>query len=326
MSLVKKDWHQIESAETSTAIVPMDIRPLIYEIRGRQVMLDRDLAAIYQVLTKRLNEQVQRNIERFPDEFMFQLTKDEMNELVANCDRFKMMKHSSVAMTAFTEQGVAMLSAVLKSDIAVRESIRIIKAFVAMRKALTTRGLAFENLAARVEANERRQITDQSRNEERFDQIFAKMSEGDLPLAQIFYQGKFWDAKSLLIKFIRRAKKELIVIDAYPGVATLDMLAKRGHGVKVELVTHSNGELAESDFEAFVKQCGNFTKTICGICHDRFIIADQKEIYWSGASLKDAGRLTFAAAKLGAEMIPGLLASIRKATSAANSYKKGGRK
>ena len=190
----------------SQADVPvlMDIRPLIYEIRGRQVMLDRDLAAIYQVLTKRLNEQVRRNIERFPDEFMFQLTKDEMNELVANCDRFKTMKHSSVA--------------------------------------------------------------------------------------------------------------------------TLDMLVKRGRGVKVELVTHSNGELAESDFEAFAKQCGNFTKTICGTCHDRFIIADQKEIYWSGASLKDAGRLTFAAAKLGAEMIPGLLASIRKATSATNSYKKCGRK
>ena len=311
---------KIESAETTAAIVPTDIRPLIYEIRGRQVMLDRDLAAVYQVMTKRLNEQVRRNIERFPEEFMFQLTKDEMNELVANCDRFKTMKHSSVAMTAFTEQGVAMLSAVLKSDIAVRESIRIIKAFVAMRKEFTARGLAFENLAARVEANERRQIADQSRNEERFDQIFAKMSEGDIPLAQIFYQGKFWDAKSLLIKFIRRAKKELIVIDAYLGVATLDMLAKRGRGVKVEFVTHSNGELAESDFEAVAKQCGNFPKTICGICHDRFIIVDQKEIYWSGASLKDAGRLTFAAAKLGAEMIPGLLASVRKATSATNCY------
>ena len=89
--------ERVEMSETTTAIVPMDIRPLIYEIRGRQVMLDRDLAAIYQVLTKRLNEQVRRNIERFPDEFMFQLTKDEMNELVANCDRFKMMKHSSVA-------------------------------------------------------------------------------------------------------------------------------------------------------------------------------------------------------------------------------------
>ena len=143
------------------------------------------------------------------------------------------------------------------------------------------------------------------------------------PLQSIFYQNKFWDAKSLLIKFIRRAKKELIVIDAYPGVATLDMLAKRGRGVKIELVTHSNGELEEADFEAFGEQCGKFTKSICGICHDRFIIVDQKEIFWTGASLKDAGRLTFAAAKMGAEIIPGLLESIRKATSERREYGKG---
>ncbi len=142
------------------------------------------------------------------------------------------------------------------------------------------------------------------------------------PLQSVFYQGKFWDAKSLLIKFIRRAKKELIVVDAYPGVATLDMLAKRGRGVSVELVTHSNGELAESDYEAFAAQCGKFTKTICGICHDRFIIVDQKEIYLIGASLKDAGRLTFAVAKMGGEVIPGLIESIRKATSNRKEYGK----
>ena len=143
------------------------------------------------------------------------------------------------------------------------------------------------------------------------------------PLQGVFYQGRYWDAKSILIKFIRRAKKELVVIDAYPGVATLDMLAKRGRGVKIELVTHSNGELAESDFEAFGKQCGRFTKTICGICHDRFIIVDGKEVFWTGASLKDAGRFTFAAAKMGGEIIPGLLASIRKATSERREYGKG---
>ena len=193
----------------------MDIRPLIYEVRGRQVMLDRDLAALYGVLTKNRNKAVKRNAERFPEDFMFQLTKEE-------CLRFQ---------------------------------------------------------------------------------------SGTLETGTI--------ANMDTLRFQNGASKQ---------VATLDMLAKRGRGVKVELVTHSNGELAESDFEAFAKQCGNFAKTICGICHDRFIIADQKEIYWSGASLKDAGRLTFAAAKLGAEMIPGLLASIRKATSATNNYKKGGRK
>ena len=111
--------------------------------------------------------------------------------------------------------------------------------------------------------------------------------------------------------------------DAHPGVATLNMIAKRGRGVKIELVTHSNGELEETDFEAFGAQCGKFTKTICGICHDRFIIVDQKEIFWTGASLKDAGRLTFAAAKMGAEIIPGLLESIRKATSERREYGKG---
>ena len=128
-----------------------------------------------------------------------------------------------------------------------------------------------------------------------------------------------------MVKFIRRAKKELIVVDAYPGIATLDMVAKRGRGVSVELVTHSNGELAESDVEAFAAQCGKFTKTICGICHDRFIIVDQKEIYLTGASLKDAGRLTFAVAKMGAEVIPGLLESIRKATSERKEYGNGKR-
>ena len=143
------------------------------------------------------------------------------------------------------------------------------------------------------------------------------------PLQGVFYQGRYWDAKSLLIKIIRRAKKELIIIDAYVGVATLDMLAKRGRGVKIELVTHSNGELEESDYEAFGKQCGKFTKTICGICHDRFIIVDGKEVFWTGASLKDAGRLTFAAAKMGGEIIPGLLDSIRKATTERLEYGSG---
>ena len=286
-------------------------------------MLDRDLAGIYRVMTGRLNEAVKRNLSRFPPEFMFQLSESEMNELIANCDRFKMMKHSPSRMYAFTEQGVAMLSAVLKSDIAIRESIRIMKAFVAMRRFLSVAAPTLASLASRVEANERRQIEDQARNERRFEEIHEKMSAGDIPLSQIFYQGRFWDAKSLLIKFIRRAKKELVIIDAYVGVATLDMLAKRGRGVKIELITHSNGELAESDFEAFGAQCGKFTKTICGICHDRFIIVDQKEIFWTGASLKDAGRLTFAAAQMGAEVIPGLLESIRRATTEQREYGKG---
>ena len=292
------------------------IKSRIFTIRGVQVMLDRDLADLYGVPTKRLNEQVKRNKNRFPANFMFQLSKPEMAELVANCDRFEPLKHSTSTMTAFTEHGIVMLASVLKSEMAAMVSVRITNAFVAMRKALAS----MAPLLDRLDTVERRQLTDQAHNEERFETIFKAMDGGAVPEQGIFYQNKFWDAKSLLIKFIKRAKKELIVIDAYPGVATLDMLAKRGRGVKVELITHSNGELKETDFEAFGKQCGKFTKTICGVCHDRFIIADQKEIFWTGASLKDAGRLTFAVAKLGAEVIPGLLASIRKATQEERHY------
>ena len=308
------------ATQNSNDIVSEDaIRMMIVLVRGVQVMLDKDLAALYGVEVKYLNRQVKRNIERFPSDFMFQLTKEDCLRCQIGTLNGKRGEHLKYMPYAFTENGIAMLSGVLRSSTAIDINIRIMRAFVAMRKVIAN----VEPLLSRIELVERRQIVDQSRNEAKFEEIFNRMSAEDVPLQSVFYQGKFWDAKSLLIKFIRRAKKELIVIDAYPGVATLDMLAKRGRGVSIELVTHSNGELAESDFEAFAAQCGKFTKTICGTCHDRFIIVDQKEIYWTGASLKDAGRLTFAAAKMGAEIIPGILDSIRKATSERREYGKG---
>ena len=191
------DMKKIESAETTTAIVPVDIRPLICEIRGQQVILDRDLAMLYGVPTKALNQAVKRNAERFPDRFMFRLSESEMDELVTNCDRFGQLKHSSVTMCAFTEQGIVMLSSVLRSAIAVRVSIRIMDAFVAMRKALAS----MAPMQSRLEAIERRQISDQSRNEERFDQMVRcvpqrrrspdlrrrKAGRGDDPRPACFY-------------------------------------------------------------------------------------------------------------------------------------------
>ena len=314
------------SSKGSNALVATEkvrsIRDCIFTIRGVQVMLDRDLAAIYQVSTSAFNQAVKRNIGRFPPEFRFQLTREEHRFLMS---QIVISKRKAGEETrggyhklpyAFTEQGIAMLSGVLKSDVAVAVSIRLINAFVNMRKAISL----MAPMLTRLEAVERRQITDQSRNEARFEEIFEKMGEGEVPAHQIFFQNRFWDAKSLLIKFIRRAKKVLIVIDAYPGVATLDILAKRGRGVKIELITHSNGELEESDFEAFGKQCGKFTKSICGICHDRFVIVDNAEIYSIGASLKDAGRLTFGVSKMGDAVIPGLLANLRNATTERREY------
>ena len=305
--------------EKQTEVVPFgetDIQARILTVRGVQVMLDRDLAELYGVDVKRLNEQVKRNAERFPSDFMFQLSKEEcLRSQIATLNEAR-GKHLKYMPYAFTESGVAMLSGVLRSLTAVEVNIRIMRAFVTMRHALAP----LAPVMTRLEANERRQIADQSRNEARFDEIFARMSGGELPEHQIFYQGKFWDAKSLLIKFIRRAKSELVIVDAYLGVATLDMLAKRQRAVKIEIFSPSNGELAETDFEAFGRQYGNLTKSTCGICHDRFIVVDRTELYLIGASLKDAGRLTFAVSKMGASLIPGLLDSLRRATRAQTTY------
>ena len=305
----------------------VDIKSRILTVSGVQVMLDRDLAELYGVELKVLNQAVKRNAMRFPERFMHQLSKTEFDDLksqiATSSSDSSLLRLKSQFVTSswggvrklpkvFTEQGVSMLSAVLRSPMAIDMSIRIMDAFVAMRHFLQANGAILQ----RIETVEVKQLAMGNQ----LNKILDAMQDKILPSHQIFYQGQFWDAKSLLIRFIRRAKKELIVIDAYPGVATLDILAKRGRGVKVELVTHSNGELAESDFEAFAKQCGNFTKTICGICHDRFIIVDQKEMFFIGASLKDAGRLTFAVAKMNGELIPNLISSVRKATSTTNCY------
>ena len=277
----------------NTSVQPFDdFRPSIYEIRGMQVMLDRDLAAAYHVSTTVFNQAVKRNLNRFPEGFRFQLTKEEHSVLMS---QIVISKRDAGEETrggyhklpyAFTEQGIAMLSGVLKSDVAVAVSIRLMNTFVAMRRTLAS----LAPMMNRIEVVERRQITDQSRNEERFDAIFAKMSEHEASDNRLFFQGQFWDAKSLLIKLVRRAKRELIIVDAYIGVATLDILAKRARGVKIEIITHSNGELAETDLESFGRQYGNLKVTRCGICHDRAIIIDGAEMYAIGASLKDAGR------------------------------------
>ena len=261
------------SSKTIEIVSEDSIRAMIMPVCGQQVMLDRDLAILYGVEVKYLNRQVKRNIERFPADFMFQLTKEDCLRCQIGTLNGKSGEHLKYMPYAFTENGIAMLSGVLRSSTAIDINIRIMRAFVAMRKVIAN----VEPLLSRIELVERCQIVDQSMNEEKFDEIFNRMSAEDVPLQSIFYQGKFWDAKSLLIKFIRRAKKELIVIDAYPGVATLDMLAKRGRGVKIELVTHSNGELAESDFETIGKQCGKFTKTICGICTTAFSLSIRRK-------------------------------------------------
>ena len=177
---------QLPENANQTYVSQTDIEHLILNIRGTQVIIDRDLAMLYQVETKRLNEQVKRNLERFPDRFRFQLSKEETNELVANCDRFKLLKHSSTTPFAFTEQGIAMLSTVLHSQTAVEVSIKIMDAFVAMRHFLYTNAQVFQRLS-NIEYH-------QIETDKRIEEVFKRLDENIQPKQGIFFDGQVFDA------------------------------------------------------------------------------------------------------------------------------------
>ena len=291
------------------------IRSRIFTIRGVQVMLDRDLAELYGVATKRLNEQVKRNVERFPSTFMFQLSLSEMRELVANCDRFKSMKHSSVPMTAFTEHGIIMLASVLKSAVAIEASIRITETFVAMRKALAS----IAPLLARIEATDRRQIADQAkndanqeRNEERFKLILDAMQDKKFPPQKVFFDGQVYDAFEQMKKFIRMAKKELIIIDPYFADSVLPLIAQKRKDVEVLVVKNSRSKLLHDvDVAQFNAQYANsLTVKVSDRFHDRFLIIDKTTLIHVGASLNHLGKKCFAFSSLDKSNIPDILAKI----------------
>ena len=297
--------HESESSAITSRILT---------IRGVQVMLDRDLAELYGVETKALNQAVKRNRERFPPEFMFALGKEEMAELVTNCDRFSSMKHASSPMKAFSEHGVIMLASVLRSATATQISVRITRAFVAMRRTLAS----MAPMLARIEATERRQledrtrqISDQRRNEERFDEIFEAMRDKRFPDQKVFYDGQVFDASAFAQKHILSARKSILLIDNWVDVTTLEMLAKTAKGVAVEIVTSKKGNrLAASDIAKFNAQHGGLTVRESKAFHDRFLIVDETSLYLFGASLKDLGAKCFAFTQLDAAEIPHLKARI----------------
>lgn len=304
-----------------TDLTPMDssdteaIRARILAVRGVQVMLDRDLAELYGVPTKALNQAVKRNSDRFPAEFVFALTRDEMDELVTNCDRFSRMKHSSAPMRAFTEHGVIMLASVLRSNMATEVSVRITRAFVAMRRALAS----MSPILARIEANERRQIADQARNdanqvrnEERFKLILDAMQDKEFPPQKVFYDGQFFDAFEQMKKFVRMAKSELIVIDPYFADSVLPLVAQKRQGVAVTVVKGSRNRILHSaDVAAFNAQYGNsLTVKTSDKFHDRFLIIDNGVLIHVGASLNCLGKRCFAFSSMDKSNIPDILARI----------------
>ena len=259
-----------------------EIEDLILTIRGHQVLVDRDLAGIYKVETKALNQAVRRNIERFPDRYRFQLTKEEMMELVANCDRFKTLKYSPSTPYAFTVYGVSMLPSVLNSKKAVDTSIRIIDAFVAMRRFIIQNA----NILMRIANLEKHQIE----TDEKIDAILDKMEETPqklLPEA-VFPTGCVWDAWTFVSDLVRSAKKRIILIDNFVDDRVLSMLTKRSAGVTASIHTRYNEQFL-NDLKKHNAQYPEIEFIqLPHRNHDRFLIIDD-QVYLLGASLKDIG-------------------------------------
>ena len=305
-------------ASNEVALIGDDtIKSRILTIRGVQVLLDRDLAMLYGVETKVLNQAVKRNIARFPDSFMFQLSREEMENWKSQFVTSNLSCEDEAGLKmglrrppfAFTEQGIAMLSAVLRSSTAIEVSIRIMKVFVAMRKALAS----VAPILSRLDVVERRQIADQARNEERFDTIFRAMGEGDFPQQKVFFNGRHYDAYSFAKKLVRRAAKKIVLVDGYSDEVTLDILSQKKGGVEVLVATSQkmiNKHLTSVAVEKFNKQNPTLTVKAVGTFHDRFLILDGKELYHFGASLKDLGRQYCAVTKMDAMFIPSIMQRI----------------
>ena len=254
-------------------------------------MIDRDLADLYQITTKRLNEQVKRNIGRFPKEFRFQLSDKEKDELVANCDRLKRLKHSSANPYVFTEQGIAMLSSVLHSDVAVKISIEIIKTFVRMRRFLIENAGIFQ----RLESIERKQI-DTDKN---LRKIFEALEDKNLKTKQgIFYNGQIFDSYVFVADLVKKAKTSIILLDNYIDESVLQIFSKRKKGVGVIIYTKKITNSLKLDIKKFNEQYEAIVIKEFLDSHDRFLIIDNKEVYHFGASLKDLGKKWFGFSKM----------------------------
>lgn len=273
-----------------------DIGQLIYTIRGKQVMLDHDLAALYGYEVRALNQQVKRNIGRFPDDFMFQLTKDEVeivkSQIVTTLgsNLFSGQEGGRRKLPyAFTEQGIYMLATVLKGEIADQQSIFIMRAFREMRHFITNNALLFE----KVSHIELRQLEYEKNTDERFGKVFRYIEDHAEAEQKIFFDGQIYDAFSLITTIIKKAKKEIILIDGYVDVDTLNILAKKNIGVDVRIYTYASAQLTNKDAANFNAQYPTLTVKKTQVFHDRFIILDEKTAYHVGASIKDVGKKCF---------------------------------
>ena len=268
----------------------IDIQPMIKVIRGQQVMLDSDLSALYGVETRRLNEQVKRNIERFPDDFMFQLRKEELDNLMSQ-NATSSWGGTRKLPYAFTEQGIAMLSSVLKSQTAVEVNIRIMRAFIAMRRFIATNAQLFQRLETieyhQLEMKQHQEVTDR-----RIDEVFKHLDADIPPMQGIFYDGQVFDTYRFVSDLIRKAKQSIVLIDNYVDGTVLTLLDKRSEGVSATIYTQRVSSQFQLDVDRHNSQYPLIEIKRFNKAHDRFLLIDN-EVYHIGASIKDLGKKWF---------------------------------
>ena len=307
--------NEINNLVVQDNISNEEIKNLIYTIRGKQVMLDSDVAMLYHYPTKRINEAVNRNKQRFPDNFCFQLTEEEyeflrcknstLNEVNSeNIIEDKSLrsqiatleentgrgKHRKYLPYVFTEQGIAMLSGLLKNDIAIQVSINIMNAFVEMRKFLAVNGQLFERLT-----NVEYKLLE---HDKKFDKVFDQLQNEENIKHKIFFEGQIYDAYSLIIDIIKKANKKILIIDNYIDDSVLKMLTKKNKNVEVVILTSDKSNIQKLDIQKFNREYPILKVAKTNKFHDRFIIIDNKEMYHLGASIKDLGKKCFGINKI----------------------------
>lgn len=282
--------------DNKSIISHVEIRKRIYSIRGKQVILDSDLASLYQVETKNLNRAVKRNIERFPESFCFQLTEGEVETL-----RFQFgtsrLNHGGrrYLPMVFSESGVAMASSILRSDIAVKISVEIMEAFVEMRRMLISNAPLFH----RLDKIELKQLD----ADKKFEEIFKALESDKIHNESgIFYNGQVFDAYAFVSDIIRSAGRSIILIDNYVDDTVLTLLGKRGHSVSATIYTKNISNQLHLDLQRYNSQYPSIDIHLFAQAHDRFLIIDGTELYHIGASLKDLGKKWFAFSRMDIEV------------------------
>ena len=269
------------------------IENMIYEIRGVQVMLDSDLAKLFNIETGNLNKAMKRNIERFPIEFCFQLNNDEYNSLLFQIGRAKRKGGRTNLPFVYSEQGIAMLSSMLHSDIAIKMSIKIINTFVAMRHYLINNKDIYKSIN-----NINNKLTE---HDEKIDYIFSKFDKKE----QLLLRGKTYDAYSNILDILQNANNEIIVVDSYADKTFLDLI--RNIKSNIILITKNSNRLSNMEIEKYNKQYNNLNVIRNNSFHDRYFIIDRKEIYLCGSSINSLGDKTSMIIKLEDEVVKNTL-------------------